>query len=79
MKIKLQDLQDGLIALTSEEKNILTQTLTSKIDSIMENLQNEESGKYLCDRYNQGYAERSVLEMLKYRIDLLLKLTAEVK
>ena len=73
MKIKLQDL------LSSEEKSIITQTLTSKIDSIMENLQNEESGKYLCDRYNQGYAERSVLEMLKYRIDLLLKLTEEVK
>jgi len=71
MKIKLD--------LTSEEKNILTQTLTSEIDSIMENLQSEESGKYTCDRYNQGYAERSVLEMLKYRIDLLLKLTAEVK
>jgi len=71
MKIKLD--------LTSEEKNILTQTLTSEIDSIMENLQSEESGKYLCDRYNQGYDERSVLETLKYRIDLLLKLTAEVK
>lgn len=71
MKIKLD--------LTSEEKNILTQTLTSEIDSIMENLQSEESGKYTCDRYNQGYSERSVLEMLKYRIDLLLKLTAEVE
>jgi len=71
MKIKLD--------LTSEEKNILTQTLTSEIDSIMENLQSEESGKYTCDRYNQGYAERSVLEMLKYRIDLLLKLTEEAK
>tara|TARA_R110002020_G_C16111441_1_gene759566 strand:- start:619 stop:834 length:216 start_codon:yes stop_codon:yes gene_type:complete len=71
MKIKLD--------VTSEEKNILTQTLTSEIDSIMENLQSEESGKYTCDRYNQGYAERSVLEMLKYRIDLLLKLTEEVK
>ena len=69
MKIKLD--------LTSEEKNILTQTLTNEIDSIMQNLQSEECCN--CDRYNQGYAERSDLEMLKYRIDLLLKLTAEVE
>lgn len=71
MKIKLD--------VTYGEKNILTQSLTNEIDSIMQSLQNEESGKYLCDRYNQGYDERTILETLKYRIDLLLKLTAGVK
>ena len=70
-------------ALTA--RNIKTQAKIRKLqalqehNSIMENLQSEESGKYTCDRYNQGYAERSVLEMLKYRIDLLLKLTADQK
>tara|TARA_R100001082_G_scaffold102034_1_gene71856 strand:- start:366 stop:578 length:213 start_codon:yes stop_codon:yes gene_type:complete len=68
------------LELTKEEIKLLSWCATSRIDSIMESLISEEaSGKYTCNRYDNGHSERSVLEDLVATASLLLKITEEVK
>tara|TARA_R100001594_G_scaffold108282_1_gene142948 strand:+ start:284 stop:496 length:213 start_codon:yes stop_codon:yes gene_type:complete len=69
-----------IVELTKENITLLSQCVTARIDSIMESLIDEEAtGKYTCNRYDNGYSERDVLEDLVNTASLLLKITKEIK